>query len=274
MQEPGDLKPCPSALLNALDGVGIWPHLLPLTRSLDCSSEFPIAASAAWIPFPELPSRTQELPGKSVEIQVADTGLEAGLAVEWLIGHGRKAKLCAFVPGATPSRMWTPNPWLEQILPEKFPATALDLGCGSGRDSVALASAGWNVTAIDRLPDALARAQCLDARYRTKGPPIQWECAELGMEIPVKGGFDLVIMLAFLEKALLPKLHYVLSPGGLVAIETLTETHREATRKPKSDERILQTAEINTLLSGLEIVSVVEGWRDDRHSRRVLARRS
>lgn len=36
------------------------------------------------------------------------------------------------------------------------PAQALDLGCGAGRDSLALLAAGWEVTALDRDPQALA----------------------------------------------------------------------------------------------------------------------
>lgn len=36
------------------------------------------------------------------------------------------------------------------------PGRALDLGCGAGRDSLALLRAGWKVTALDRDPRSLA----------------------------------------------------------------------------------------------------------------------
>lgn len=37
------------------------------------------------------------------------------------------------------------------------PATAIDLACGEGRDTAELLSRGWNVTAIDGHPEAIAR---------------------------------------------------------------------------------------------------------------------
>jgi SAM-dependent methyltransferase len=39
------------------------------------------------------------------------------------------------------------------------PGRALDLGCGTGTDTVYLATRGWDVTAIDMVPQALAAAR-------------------------------------------------------------------------------------------------------------------
>lgn len=39
------------------------------------------------------------------------------------------------------------------------PGRALDLGCGTGTDSIYLATRGWNVTGIDMVPQALATAR-------------------------------------------------------------------------------------------------------------------
>lgn len=39
------------------------------------------------------------------------------------------------------------------------PGLALDMGCGAGRDSLALLRAGWNVVALDRDPEALLMLQ-------------------------------------------------------------------------------------------------------------------
>lgn len=41
----------------------------------------------------------------------------------------------------------------------RAPGQALDLGCGAGRDSLALLRAGWQVVALDRDPHALAALQ-------------------------------------------------------------------------------------------------------------------
>jgi len=45
------------------------------------------------------------------------------------------------------------------------PGLALDLGCGAGRDSLALLRAGWKVVALDRDPEALCALQEQAAAY-------------------------------------------------------------------------------------------------------------
>lgn len=59
---------------------------------------------------------------------------------------------------------WQDLPWahdeptlhLAEITRRRQPGRALDLGCGAGTDSVFLASQGWDVTALDFMPKALA----------------------------------------------------------------------------------------------------------------------
>lgn len=49
-----------------------------------------------------------------------------------------------------------PNRFLDSIIAGRSgPGTALDMGCGSGVDSVHLARAGWQVTALDFMQEAL-----------------------------------------------------------------------------------------------------------------------
>jgi SAM-dependent methyltransferase len=60
-----------------------------------------------------------------------------------------------------------------------FIPRAIDLGCGSGREAVYLAAQGWQVVAVDRLPEALQRGRDLQRRYAPDSPPIQWVCADL-----------------------------------------------------------------------------------------------
>lgn len=62
------------------------------------------------------------------------------------------------------------TPWEDQPLPPELsalvegprarpPGRALDLGCGRGAHAVYLASHGWNVTGVDLVPAALAKAR-------------------------------------------------------------------------------------------------------------------
>ncbi|MFG1813318.1 SAM-dependent methyltransferase [Kribbella sp. NPDC049174] len=52
----------------------------------------------------------------------------------------------------------TPNPYVARETNDLTPGTALDAGCGEGAEAVWLASTGWQVTAADIAPSALARA--------------------------------------------------------------------------------------------------------------------
>jgi cyclopropane fatty-acyl-phospholipid synthase-like methyltransferase len=53
-----------------------------------------------------------------------------------------------------------PNRFLDAIIAAcAEPGTALDMGCGSGVDSVYLARAGWQVTALDFMQEALDMAR-------------------------------------------------------------------------------------------------------------------
>jgi SAM-dependent methyltransferase len=51
-----------------------------------------------------------------------------------------------------------PHPYLASETSGLVPGTALDAGCGAGAEAIWLAAAGWQVTAADISPAALARA--------------------------------------------------------------------------------------------------------------------
>jgi SAM-dependent methyltransferase len=71
------------------------------------------------------------------------------------------------------------------------PGRALDVGCGSGRDAVHLAGRGWQVTAVDFVDKALARAR---ERAAEEGVEVQWvdgDVGELG-RLGLEPGYSLV----------------------------------------------------------------------------------
>jgi cyclopropane fatty-acyl-phospholipid synthase-like methyltransferase len=71
------------------------------------------------------------------------------------------------------------------------PGRALDIGCGTGTQSVYLASHGWQVTGVDDLEKPLRRAR---ARSGATGVSVEWVRADATRltESGITPGFDLV----------------------------------------------------------------------------------
>lgn len=120
-----------------------------------------------------------------------------------------------------------PNPYLAREIAELAPGTALDAGCGSGAEAIWLAKAGWDVTAADISPEALARAA---ERAATSGAAerLRWIEADLSVWNP-SAQFDLV-MTHYAHPAM-PQLNFYdriaswVAPGGTLLIVGHLHTH-------------------------------------------------
>lgn len=85
-------------------------------------------------------------------------------------------------------RLWSvgPNVFVADRLSDAAPGRALDLGSGEGRNAIWLAEQGWQVTAVDFSPVAVARG-------REQSDLVDWVVADiLTWESPSK--FDLVLI--------------------------------------------------------------------------------
>jgi SAM-dependent methyltransferase len=84
-----------------------------------------------------------------------------------------------------------PNPVLVEAVERLSPGRALELACGSGTNSVWLAGQGWQVTAVDWSPVALA-----NARLQADAAGVQLDLQERNLFDwqPPMAGFDLVLM--------------------------------------------------------------------------------
>lgn len=68
---------------------------------------------------------------------------------------------------------------------------ALILGCGAGRESIALAKRGWTVVGVDA-SDSLIQAASRKAAQEAVA--IDWVCHDITQSLPVEGSFDLVCL--------------------------------------------------------------------------------
>jgi len=166
-------------------------------------------------------------------------------------------------------RLWEPNALIQGLPIGK--GRALDIGCGTGRDAIYLAAAGWEVCAIDHLPDALERGQFSAERILGQ-PSIEWICADIE-SVVASEKFNLVCAFFIFSPAVLAYALASLAPGGTLLIEAFTPTHRAERGKPKNLDRTLDIARAYEL-PGVEVLSAEEGWRSDRHSLRFVAVKS
>ncbi|MCK6076125.1 class I SAM-dependent methyltransferase [Paenibacillus silvae] len=107
-------------------------------------------------------------------------------------------------------------------------AEVLDLCCGMGRHSLALADAGLQVTGVDLSDVLLQEARELDTEHR-----VRWVHADM-RSVPLEGGFDAVVNL-FTSFGYFPEdveqlkvlyaIHHMLRPGGRFIIDFINTAY-------------------------------------------------
>lgn len=180
--------------------------------------------------------------------------------------------LCATHQGRTHFRLWQPSPFLDEVLDHlafRPGARAADLGCGSGREAVALAQRGFAVDAYDCLPDALDKARDLANR---NGVHVTTVCQDLkrNHQLPSRA-YNLISMFRFFERSLLPPSTEALAPAGLIAIETFhADDPKCGSSKGLHAWQITDCLPTQlTILLRRELV-----WRSGRAFTQIIARRS
>ncbi len=158
-------------------------------------------------------------------------------------------------------------PWDTGITPpevEKFvnshpPGRALDLGCGTGTNTIYLARHGWQATGIDFVPRAIHLAR---RKAHNLSEDVDFLIGDVTQEIPKNDGFDLILDIGCfhnLSESIRPRyfenLDRLLAPQGTFLLYGfLREDH---TRNPAGVG--LSSTDLNRLRSFLELIACQEG---------------
>lgn len=139
---------------------------------------------------------------------------------------------------------------LEDWLP-KFPVgKALDVACGNGRNSIALARAGYQVDAIDISAEGLKQAK---QNAQSQGLNINWIEHDLDQPFSFDKDYDLIVVMWFVNLPLITRLCDCLAPGGYLLCEEHLVTGQKVMVPANSSFRVAH-GELREAVSGLDIV--------------------
>jgi tellurite methyltransferase len=165
----------------------------------------------------------------------------------------------------------SPNPLLAETVEKLLPGKALDLACGTGRNSVWLAERGWRVTAVD---GAAAAIELVHKRAALSGVTVETLVADLERHDfhIAPDSWNLILMCFYLQTSLFEPAKRGVKPGGIVlAIVHITEPGEEPTAHR------LRPGELKTYFEDFEILHYREGAPNDpahkRLSAEIVARR-
>lgn len=143
------------------------------------------------------------------------------------------------------------------------PGRALDLACGPGRHSLALALQGWQVTAVDASAVAVG---LLRERAEAAGVAIDVRLADLEkhqFRIP-PGAYHLICDTFYLQRDLFSEIREGLCPGGVF----LAVIHGEDPAAPAmNQEFLLRPGELEGEFVGWEILHYSQGVPQSGHRR-------
>jgi SAM-dependent methyltransferase len=137
----------------------------------------------------------------------------------------------------------------------------LDLACGRGRHTLALARAGLPVIGIDRNSDSLSQLRIAAGPLSVAIDTVRADL-ESPSAIPLRGqSCGAVLVFRYLHRPLAQEISRVLAPGGLLVYETFTIGNAEFGCGPRNPSHLLEPGELPKLFPDLEILERWEGVR-------------
>ena len=150
------------------------------------------------------------------------------------------------------------------LLPPR--GAALDLACGLGANALLLAERGLETWAWDWSEQAVAAV-----RARAAGLTLEAQVRDVVADPPEPESFDVIVVVRFLERGLMPALQRALRPGGLLFYQTFVH-EAVSDRGPRRRRFRLAPNELLSLLPDLRLVvyreegrlgNLARGFRDE-----------
>jgi tellurite methyltransferase len=147
---------------------------------------------------------------------------------------------------------------------------ALDVGGGNGRNAMWLAQRGLDTTVVDVSDEALAIAK---HAAEVGGVSLTLVHTDLRSGDLPDGPWDLILCAHYLQRELFPAMIEALAPGGTLVCAIATVRNMERHPRPPRPH-VLDEGELRELADGLDILAYEEGWFNDHHEARMVARRA
>jgi SAM-dependent methyltransferase len=143
-----------------------------------------------------------------------------------------------------------PSELLTTFIEQAPVGRALDIACGSGRNSLFMEKMGFTVDAVDISTVAL---QGLADQGRNINPI----CQDLDDWTIPENSYELIVNIRFLDRRLFPMIEKALKPGGLLIFESFTSG--------KDDRFCLAANELLSAFTSLHIIYYEEKKIEDSH---------
>jgi len=136
-------------------------------------------------------------------------------------------------------------PILEQFIHEATVGSALDMACGTGRNTHFLADFGFVVDAIDFSDYALG---CIRDDKKIVKSEVDLDTYDIYSQ------YDLIVNINYLNRRLMSQMKNGLKDNGIIIFETFIQAHNEPSKGSMNPEYLLETNELLHTFLELDII--------------------
>lgn len=238
-------------IIDTVDYAQVTERIVELGAREDCALLETFSEKLLAMLFTEFPVSRAKLWLRKLAPPLAQMTGSVGIKVE-------RARAAHHAQQADPA----PSRFVTQQLHRLPKGRALDLACGSGRHALYLASHGFEVEAIDRDTENLAKlAATARQRHLAHVTVKQVDLERTADERPEfpPNTYDAIVVCFYLHRPLFPWLIEALKPNGVLLYETFTIDNYVRHRHPRRWEFCLAQNELLRLTSSLRVLSYDEG---------------